>query len=348
MSKNSTVIPALFKVLYLMRGKGNAVPPEMEAAVEELNAVAYETGRKLFMLNAFEDAQLYLNVAAAAGYDWHLFALATCGVYRDGIGYSQDGKIFSHASDETKKWLTLAAAVDYVPALIQLGDAKSKTRAKELLDAGAVRGPLATYYMYLLTDDSNYLQQAATEGSSLAKFKLAQLYRRVPQMIENAALRTAKIEELFQDSADAGLPLAVYARVFDAESTASAAEKQTRLAQLAWLGQVEGMLEYGYALANMPRTQNPTPGRHQDGQQIPHTYGLARDLGVAHAMLKFVLKNTAGAIQIRNLATDIHLIEMRMSDADVGTSNGTLRQLAEKKVEPFYRLEELIIPGTAR
>jgi TPR repeat protein len=344
MSKDSKVIPELFELLSLMNENRQSLAPELRTSLDSLNEMASVVGRQLFVLNKFEEAEHYLSMAAAAGHGWPAFGMATCSAYRDGIWYGLDGRMASRASDETKRWLKIAANQNYIPALIQLGDPESIEKAKGLINQGVVEKPLASYYMYLITDEVTYLQQAATEGSDLAKFKLAQLYQQAPGIMGNAALRTARIEELLQEAADAGLPMAVYARVFSAESTADASEKQARLAQLAWLGQVEGMLEYGYALANMPRSRQLSPGQYEDGHQIPHTYGLARDLGVAHALLNFVLKNTP---QAPTLAADVHFIETRMTDMDRQRSDATDRQLADKQVRPFYRLEELIIPGTA-
>lgn len=346
MSKDSKVIPELFELLSLMNENRQSLAPQVQTSLDALNNAASETGANLFVLNRFEEAEHYLSIGAAAGSGWSAFAMATCSAQRDGIWYTPDGRLASRASDDTKRWLKLAADRNYIPALIQLGDTESIEKAKDLLNQGVVEPSLAGYYMYLITDDVMYLQQAATEGSGsgLAKFKLAQLYQRAPGIIENAALRTARIEELLQESADAGLPLALYARVFSADSTASVREKQERLAKLAWAGQVDAMLEYGYALANMPRSRQLSPGQYEDGHQIPHTYGLARDLGVAHALLKFVLKNTP---QASTLAADVHFIQTRMTDTDRERSDATDRQLAEKQVGPFYRLEELIIPGTA-
>lgn len=348
MNMDSTVRPALFNVLCQLNSQSTSLTLDMRTALIELNSAALNAGKKMFGLNNLEDAEHFLNIAGAAGSAWSQFAMATCGAYRDGIWHREHGGITSSASDETKKWLNLAAAQDYLPALIQLGDTQSQEKAKALItNLPPEETPQGMYYMYLITNDANWLEKSAEAGWNQARYKLASLYRREPQRIANEALRLARIEELNQQSADSGLPLAVYARVFSDDSTASLAEKRTRLAQLARMGHVEGMLEYGYALANLPRDlyRTTTPYGHE--LPAPRTYGLPKDLGLAYAQLKYVQKQTAGAIKVPALADDLHTIEMRMTPTDVEKANTTLRALAQMNIEPFYRLEELIIAGTA-
>ncbi|MDQ0654023.1 hypothetical protein [Pseudomonas cedrina] len=349
MNMNSNVDPVLFNFLSQVNMQKAALSPPTQITLNQLYSTAHEAGAKLFWLGNLEKAEPLLNIAAASGNGWSQFALATCNVYRDGIWHTEHDSLVSYPSEETKKWLRLAAANDYLPALIQLGDSASVEKAKALISQlPAEEKPQGLYYQYLLTDDAEWLERSAAAGSNKAQHALANLYRRNPQMIANDAYRTARIEELYQLAADGGLPLAVYSRVFSADSSASAAEKQSRLAQLAWLGHVEGMLEYGYALANLPRRSTRNPLLYEDQQPKPRTYGLAKDLGVACAMLKFVLKNTAGAISMPMLADDVHRIETQMTPADQEQADTTLRQLTEKQISPFYRLEELIIPGTAK
>lgn len=349
MNMDPKVRPALFNVLCQLNKQSTPMTLDMRTALNELNIAALNAGKKMFGLNSLEDAEHFLNIVAAAGNAWCQFAMATCGAYRDGIGHRESGGIISHASEETKKWLNLAAAQDYIPALIQLGDTQSQEKAKALItNLPPEETPQGMYYMYLITNDANWLEKSADAGWNQARYKLASLYRREPQRIANEALRLARIEELNQQSADSGLPLAVYARVFSDKSTASIAEKQTRLVQLARMGHVEGMLEYGYALANLPRDlyRATTPYGHE--LPAPRTYGLPKDLGLAYAQLKYIQKQAAGAVKAPTLAEDLHTIEMGMSPTDAEKANTTLRELAQKNIEPFYRVEELIIPGTAK
>jgi TPR repeat protein len=203
------------------------------------------------------------------------------------------------------------------------------------------------YYQYLITDDVSWLEKSAAAGFSLAQFKLAEQYQRHPKLIANDALRLARIEELYQESADAGLPLALYARVFFGDSTASMAEKRTRLARLADLGHVEAMMEYGHALANMPLRERPAPD--EDGSEPPFTnpYGLEKNLPLAYALLKHVQKSMPAPIPPR-LPADIHKIEMRMSLEDHEQAKLALAAVESNTPQLFVRLEELIIPGTAK
>lgn len=349
MKSDSKIRPALFSVLSQLNTQKTTMPLEMQTALNELNDAALHTGAKIFQLNKLEEAERFLNIAAANGNAWSQFALATCGAYRDGIWHHKNGEVTSHASDDTKKWLRLAAAQNYIPALIQLGDAQSLEKAKGLLtNPASQENPQGMYYMYLITNDTHWLEKSAAVGWNQAQYKLAQLYQQKPEIFSNDTLRHARIEELLQASADGGLPLAVYARVFSDESNASFAEKQSRLAQLAWMGQVYGMLEYGYALANFARAQKDASRYAPGERQAPRTYGLAKDLGLAYAMLKYVLKKTAEVDEVPMLASDLHAIEMQMTQTDWEKARTTLTELADKAIEPFSRLEELIIPGTAK
>lgn len=277
MSAESTVRSALFNVLSQLNAQKETLSLPMTTALDELNQSAARAGMKMFWLNNTEEAEHFLTIASAAQFPECQFSMATCNVYRDGIWHSEHGKLSSYASEETKKWLKLAAAQNYIPALIQLGDTESLETAKTLVSTfPAYKEPEGLYYQYLITDDVSWLEKSAAAGFSLAQFKLAEQYQRHPKLIANDALRLARIEELYQESADAGLPLALYARVFFGDSTASMAEKRTRLARLADLGHVEAMMEYGHALANMPLRERPAP--EEDGSEPPFTnpYGLEK------------------------------------------------------------------------
>lgn len=346
---NTTVNPPLFAVLSQLSTQLGTLTPQMQQALNELNYAASRTGGQLYALNQLEEAEHFLNIVAASGDPWAQFTMATIHAHHDGIWFNEQGEMTSNASEETIKWLRLSAAQDYVPALIQLGDTQSLEKAKTLINGLPDNDkPMGMYFMYLATDVVSWLESSAAAGYNLAQFKLARLYLRKPQIIANEALRAARIEELYQESADGGLPLAVYTRIFAGNSTASITEKQTRLSQLAWMGQVDGMLEYGYALANRPRNETRTAEVYPDEHAPSRTYGLARDLGVAYAMLKYVMKKTVGIIKAPALAYDVHSIEMQMTSKDGEKADATLSQLTEKDIQPFYRLEQLIIPGTAK
>ncbi|CAI2797711.1 hypothetical protein K7402_01840 [Pseudomonas fluorescens group sp.] len=348
MSAESTVRSALFNVLSQLNAQKETLSLPMTTALDELNQSAARAGMKMFWLNNTEEAEHFLTIASAAQFPECQFSMATCNVYRDGIWHSEHGKLSSYASEETKKWLKLAAAQNYIPALIQLGDTESLETAKTLVSTfPAYKEPEGMYYQYLITDDVSWLEKSAAAGFSLAQFKLAEQYQRHPKLIANDALRLARIEELYQESADAGLPLALYARVFFGDSTASMAEKRTRLARLADLGHVEAMMEYGHALANMPLRERPAPD--EDGSEPPFTnpYGLEKNLPLAYALLKHVQKSMPAPIPPR-LPADIHKIEMRMNLEDHEQAKLALAAVESNTPQLFVRLEELIIPGTAK
>ncbi|UII74059.1 hypothetical protein LVW35_13120 [Pseudomonas sp. HN11] len=347
MNLDSNVLPALFNVLAHLNAQHKPLAQPMQAALDTLNSTAVEAGTRMFNLGNLEKAESYLTIGAGAGDVWCQFALATCGTYRDGIWHRERGDVISHAGDETKKWLRLAADQNHIPALIQLGDSASMEKAQGLInDAPAYDQPRGMYYMYLITEDASWLEKSAAAGWEEAQYRLAEFYQRHPERITNSALRAARIEELFQESADGGFPLAVHARIFSDDSTASLTEKQARLDQLARMGQVDAMLEYGYALANMPRFEHRAPDTYEL-RTTPRTYGLAQDLGLAYAMLKFVLKQTAGAIEFPRLAADLHGLEMRLRPKDVEMADATLLKFHDNGVRAFRRLYEVIIPRTA-
>lgn len=349
MSAASTVRPALFDLLSQLTAQKETLSPSLNANLEVLNKTASLAGIKLFGLNAFDEAERYLTIGAAGGCVLCQFYMATCHALQDGIWYNEDGTLSSRASEETRKWLNLAAAQNYVPALIQLGDTASLEKAKTLVkDFSREEAPNGMYYMYLITNDISWLEKSAAAGWDLAKFKLAEQYRRKPSLIANEALRLARIEELYQESADAGLPLAMYARVFATDSTANLAEKQTRLAHLARDGHLRSMLEYGYALANIPNSQDPV--QDQNGHPLPVTnrYGLATDLPVAYAYLQYVHKNLEGPITAPQLPADLHHIERRMTPSDKQRVMQIFSSLDSRIFQLFSRVEDLIIPGTAK
>jgi TPR repeat protein len=268
----------------------------LNTTLTELAEAAKHVGSELLRREKFADAAFYLTFPALRGDADSQYAMATCTGYIFGA--------FRYAFPETKKWLRLAAAQNHIHALMWLGDAESLTKARELSMAAVAMGdPQGMLNLYTMTQDIKWLNQAAATGKPGAQFKLAQAYREHPGLVTNAIERNALIEELCQKSADSGYPPALYDRVYPRASSASIAEKQQRLAQLASIGELEGMQEYAYALAGMP----------WKGAVTARTYGLEKDLPKACALLKFARNRMAEVEPVTRLDDDIEQISHQMT-----------------------------------
>lgn len=290
-----------------------SLPAPLNATLAELTDAARKIGSALFCRGKIDDAAFYLTFPALNGDAQSQYAMATCTGYIFGA--------FRYAFPETKKWLRLAAAQNNVFALMWLGDTESLAKARELsmaaVAAGNAQGMLN---MYTLTQDITWLTQAAATGNSKAQFKLAQAYREHPGLMTNAVERNALIEEMCQKSADSGYPPALYDRVYPQTSTASTLEKQQRFAQLVAAGELEGIQEYGYALAGMP----------WKGAKKARTYGLEKDLPKARALLKFARDRNVGIESVDQLDADLEEILHQMSPKQYDASLSILAELNSK------------------
>lgn len=325
-----TVSSALFMLFSQLNEQKTALPAALNASLTQLNDVAKKIGLELFGLERYEEAQWYLTFAGAAGDLESQYAMATCQTRRDGELYTP--------SAETKKWLRLAAAQNYMPALMRLGDAESLTKANALASLAATQGNAqAMLDMYTLTKNVTWLEKAVAAGNHEAEFTLAEAYRNDPQLIANAVERMALMEELYQKSADGGCQRAVYDRIFSLQSTASIAEKQQRLGQLAWAGQIDGLLEYGYALAGLPR----------DKARAPRTYGLEKDQAKAFAFLEFVLKKSPATRATPQLEADVEDLWHQLSPEKYDASMAIQSELENKIPTLFKLITPMIVLGKA-
>lgn len=330
MSIDSPVLSSLFTLLTQLNTQTETTPAVLSPSLSQLNEAAKKTGLTLFKLENYEKARYYLTIAAAAGDVESQYAMATCETRLDGG--------FRSASENTKKWLRLAAAQDYIPALMRLGDRDSLAKANDLATSAAADGSArAMLYLYTLTQNAEWLVKATATGNPEAQYKLAEAYREQPELITNTVERAALIAELYQKSADSGYPEAVYNRAFTSDKTISVEEKQTRITQLALMGQLDGILEYGYALA----------GLSQDRTRTPHTYGLERNLPKAYAMLQFVLTKTDGALRLQTVEQDAWALRHQLSPRDSHTAQGIVNELQDTLPVVFKTLSPMVILGRA-
>ncbi|NVZ50531.1 sel1 repeat family protein [Pseudomonas sp. B6002] len=339
MNMDTQTLPALFALLTKLDSEENTqTAAATQAALDHLNTTATKTGFELFSLENYAQAELPLTVAAAQGNAEAQYALATCVSSRDGG--------FRRASEATRKWLWLAAAQNHVPALMRLGDAASLKKANELLTPAALAGDAeAMVLLFKLTDEVKWLSMAVAKNHHHAQFLLAVAYRKTPDLVPNSVERSALIEELLQKAADGNDMLALADRVFPSDSTADVKEKQHRLIQLAQLGQIDALLEYGYALAHLPRSGKGTsnfPRRHATAAR---TYGLEKDLARAYATLNFVMPKLASDAQAEVLAQDLDAIRHQMNPTQFAGAERIDHDL--KRIIPslFKSMERLIIVG---
>ncbi|MGY2402081.1 hypothetical protein [Pseudomonas sp. SDO5271_S396] len=307
-------------------------------ALGQLNETATRIGFELFSLESYHEAEQCLTIAAAQGNVEAQYAMATCVTRRDGRFYAP--------SDETRKWLGSAAAQHHIPSLMRLGDTDSLHKANELLQPKANAGDTqAMGLLYTLTNNVSWLNMAVSKGDHAAEFQLAQAYRKTPGLIPNAVERNALIEELLQKAADGGNLEALAERIFSRDSTASVPEKQQRLIQLAGAGQMDALLEYGYALASMPRSGEGMSNFAQRHPSAPRTYGLEKDFAKAYALLDMALSKMTDYAAATILEKDMDAIWHQMTSQQHLASKAIANSLQAAIPRVFKSMSPLILLG---
>jgi len=335
---DSNTLPALFALLTQLKAQKNSLGETISASLDQLNETATKMGSELFSLEYYDRAELCLTIAAAQGNADAQYAMATCVTRRDGG--------FRVASEETRKWLSLAAAQNHIPSLMRLGDADSLEKANGLLQPKATAGDTqAMRLLFELSNDVNWLTMAVAQGDHAAEFQLAQAYRGTPTLIPNPVERRALIEELLQKAADGGDLQALADRVFSANSTATVLEKQQRLVQFAGSGQLDALLEYGYALAGMPRNGEGASNFVQRHRSAPRTYGLERDFGKAYAVLGLVLPIMPANPSAEILRQDMDAILHQMTPQQYAASGTTRLDMQANIPRVFKTIAPMILVG---
>lgn len=335
---DTQTMPALFALLTQLNAQKSLLGETINGSLGQLNEIATKIGFELLALESYDKAELCLTIAAAQGKAQAQYAMATCVTRRDGG--------FRIASQETRQWLRLAAAQDYVPALMRLGDTQSLRNAAEILTPKAEAGDTqAMSFLFKLDKDVNWLKKAVALNDSSAQFELAEAYHDTPQLIPNAVERHALIEELRQKAADGGSVPALAERVFSQTSTADILEKQQRLVQLALLGQLDALMEYGYALAGMPQINQGLSLVVQRHTVAPRTYGLERDFAKAYAVLGMVLPKLTNPLAAENLQHDMDAIWHQMTPQQYSASEAIRVSLHERIEHVFKSIVPFIIVG---
>jgi TPR repeat protein len=335
---DAQTLPALFTLLSQLNIQKTSLDASLNEPLDQLNQIARKIGLELFALESFDKAELCLTVAAAQGNVEAQYAMATCVTRRDGG--------FRVPSEETRKWLRLAAAQHHVPALLRLGDAESLEKASELLTPAATAGATeAMRLLFTLTNDVKWLDMAVARNDHTAQFQLADAYRKAPQRVPNAVERNALIEELLQKAADGGDRSALADRVFSRNSTASVLEKQQRLIQFARLGQLDALLEYGYALAAMPRHGEGMSNVVQRHPTAPRTYALEKDLAKAYAVRTFALPKLPEYPVAETLKNDLDAIWHQMTPQQISAANTLHTEMQASIPTVFKSLGPLNLVG---
>lgn len=327
MSIDSAILSPLFTLFTQLHAHAEILPAPVKASLTELTAKAKQTGLDLFNLKRDEQARFFLTIAGAAGDAQTQYTMATC------VSYLQ-GAVRLYSS-ESKKWLLLAAAQNHIPALMRLGDAESLAKAKALATtAPFAETPRAMVYLYVMTRDVEWLRKAAATGDPEALYRLAGAYEENPELLPDTQEPGVTAASLMQRAADAGYPEAVSSLAFSRDKAISVAEKQKRIIQLALMGNQEALLVYGYALA----------GLSQDKTRAPHTYGLAKNLPKACAILEFLLITESGSLVRQPIEEDVWALKHQMIDTN--ESEGYLRELQAQIPRVFSRMSPLLILGS--
>lgn len=335
---DTQTLPALFALLTQLNAQKSSLAGSINVSLAQLNDIATKIGFELFSLGHYDKAELCLTITAAQGNVEAQYAMATCVTKRDGG--------FRVPSNETRTWLRLAAAQDHIPSLMRLGDAESLKKANDLLIPKANGGDTqAMRLLFKLSGDVSWLDMASTQNDHCAQMQLAQAYDATPALIPNEIERRALIEELRQKAADGGDLNALAERVFSDTSTANIQEKQHRLVQLAETGQLDALLEYGYALAGMPRNGEGYSNFSRRHASAPRTYGLERDLAKAYAVLKLVLPKLSDAPLVEILKQDMSAVWHQMTPQQDSTSEAIWISLQASIPRIFKSMDPMIIVG---
>ncbi|TSD76801.1 sel1 repeat family protein [Pseudomonas sp. KBS0710] len=327
MSTESQVLTPLFSLITQLQAEASTLPTQLNSTLNELTKTTKDTGFALFRLGRYKKARFHLTIAGAAGDLDSQYAMATCQSVLDGGA--------RRVTTATRQWLLLAAAQNHIPALMRLGDNESLAKAKELATNAANANTVpAMIYLYFMTLEIEWLNQAAATNDPWALYELAQAYEQTPKLLADTQNREAVIADLIQRSADAGHRPAVYRLAFAEDGTVSTEQKQKRIIQLAEMGQLDGLIEYAYALAGLSRDKTKT---HR-------TYGLERNLPKACALFKLVLQETAGAMQLPIIESDYWALMHHLPNTV--DYDAILTDLQETTPKVFSVLQPMILVGS--
>lgn len=229
-------------------------------------------GLQLYNLGEFIQAKSHLTIAAAGGNSAAQYALGE-------IIRRQAGSV----TEEAKTWYRLAGAQNHVYALMRLGDTASLDNAKTLAQANADKGDTdAMLQLYELDQNIESLKKAADAGSLEAKYILAVKYDRDEKLIGDSVARRTAIDTLLKTAADGGLPKAMHWYANRPPISQNLPVRQKWLIKRAELNDVNGVLEYGYALG----------GVYADDDGVDTEYGTTQDLVKGYGLVWLVSETT--------------------------------------------------------
>ena len=264
MHSHASVLATLFNLCATLSGHVAQINNQTNEAITK--------GLALYNLGEFGQAKTYLTIGATSGDSVSQYALGE-------ITRRQAGSV----TEDAKEWYLLAGAQGHVYALIRLGDADSLKKAKELAQAKADKGDAeAMLELYEMDQKIDTLKKAADAGSTEGKYILAVKYDKDQTLIADSSLRRATIDLLLQTAAGAGLSKAMHWYANRPPVSTNLPVRRQWLEKRAALNDLNGVLEYGYALS----------GVYANDDGVDTQYGTTQDLVKGYGLIWLVIETT--------------------------------------------------------
>lgn len=264
MYSHASVLATLFNLCGTLSGHVAHINDQTKAAITK--------GLELYNLGEFDPAKTYLTIGATGGDSASQYALGE-------ILRRQAGSV----TEDAKKWYQLAGAQEHVYALLRLADTDSLKKAKELAQAKADKGDAeAMLELYELDQKVDTLKKAADAGSMEGKYILAVKYDKDQTLIADSSLRRATIDLLLQAAAVAGFSKAIHWYANRPPVSVNLPVRRQWLEKRAALNDLNGVLEYGYALG----------GVYANDDGVDTQYGTTQDLVKGYGLIWLVIETT--------------------------------------------------------
>ncbi|MHC8358234.1 SEL1-like repeat protein [Pseudomonas sp. LB3P81] len=264
MYSHASALSILFNLCTTLNGQVSRIKDQTKEPITK--------GLALYNLGEFDQAKVYLTIGATSGDSASQYALGE-------IARRKAGSV----TEEARKWYLLAGAQDHVYALLRLADAGSLKKAKELAQAKADKGDSeAMLELYELDQKIETLKKAADAGSMEGKYILAVKYDKDQTLIADSSLRRATIDTLLQTAAVAGFSKAIHWYANRPPVSVNLPVRRQWMEKRAALSDVNGVLEYGYALG----------GVYADDDGVDTQYGTTKDLVKGYGLIWLVSETT--------------------------------------------------------
>ncbi|VVN30284.1 hypothetical protein PS662_04844 [Pseudomonas fluorescens] len=264
MYSHASVLATLFNLCDTLSSRVNQIKDQTSEAAAK--------GLALYNLGEFAQAKTYLTIGASAGDSASQYALGE-------VTRRQAGSV----TDDAKKWFQLAGAQNHVYALIRLADAASLKKAKDLAQANADKGDAeAMLELYEMDQKIETLKKAADAGSMEAKYILAVKYDKDQTLIADGVLRRSTIDTLLQTAAVGGFSKAIHWYANRPPVSVNLPVRRQWMEKRAALSDVNGLLEYGYALG----------GVYANDDGVDTEYGTTQDLVKGYGLIWLVIETT--------------------------------------------------------